>query len=41
MTFLHVGTHRHGVRVVLLNPAEAMNRSTANALLKSLEEPIA
>ncbi len=39
--FLHVGTHRHGVRVVLLNPAEAMNRSTANALLKSLEEPIA
>lgn len=39
--FLHVGTHRHGARVVLLNPAEAMNRSTANALLKSLEEPIA
>lgn len=39
--FLHVGTHRHGVRVVVLNPAEAMNRSTANALLKSLEEPIA
>jgi len=39
--FLHVGTHRHGVRVVLLNPAEAMNRPTANALLKSLEEPIA
>lgn len=39
--FLHVGTHRHGVRVVLVNPAEAMNRATANALLKSLEEPIA
>lgn len=39
--FLHLGTHRHGVRVVLLNPAEAMNRATANALLKSLEEPIA
>lgn len=39
--FLHVGTHRHGVRVVLINPAEAMNRSTANSLLKSLEEPIA
>jgi len=39
--FLHVGTHRHGVRVVLVNPAEAMNRSTANSLLKSLEEPIA
>ena len=39
--FLHLGTHRHGARVVLLNPAEAMNRPTANALLKSLEEPIA
>ena len=39
--FLHLGTHRHGVRVVLLSPAEAMNRATANALLKSLEEPIA
>jgi DNA polymerase III subunit delta' len=39
--FLHVGTHRHGARVVLINPAEAMNRSTANSLLKSLEEPIA
>ena len=39
--FLHVGTHRHGVRVILINPAEAMNRPTANSLLKSLEEPIA
>lgn len=39
--FLHVGTHRHGARVVLINPAEAMNRATANSLLKSLEEPIA
>jgi DNA polymerase-3 subunit delta' len=38
--FLHVGTHRQGLRVVLINPAEAMNRSTANSLLKSLEEPI-
>lgn len=37
--FLHVGTHRQGVRIVLLHPAEAMNRNTANALLKSLEEP--
>ena len=37
--FLHVGTHRHGLRVVLVHPAEAMNRSTANALLKTLEEP--
>lgn len=38
--FLHVGTHRDGARVILVNPAEAMNRATANALLKSLEEPI-
>ena len=37
--FLHVGTHRAGLRVVLVCPAEAMNRSTANALLKTLEEP--
>ncbi|MEI7431116.1 MAG: DNA polymerase III subunit delta' [Betaproteobacteria bacterium] len=39
--FLHVGTHRHGVRIILIHPSEAMNRSTANSLLKSLEEPIA
>ncbi len=38
--FLHVGTHRHGARLVLIHPAEAMNRATANALLKSLEEPL-
>ena len=38
--FLHVGTHRHGLRVVIVHPAEAMNRSTANALLKTLEEPL-
>lgn len=38
--FLHVGTHRRGARVVLVHPAEAMNRSAANAVLKSLEEPI-
>lgn len=37
--FLHVGTHRDGARVVLLEPAEAMNSHTANALLKTLEEP--
>lgn len=37
--FLHVGTHRQGLRVILIHPAEAMNRNTANALLKSLEEP--
>jgi DNA polymerase-3 subunit delta' len=37
--FLAVGTHRAGVRIALIRPAEAMNASTANALLKALEEP--
>lgn len=37
--FLNVGAHRAGRRVVLVAPAEAMNRNTANALLKALEEP--
>lgn len=37
--FLTVGTHRGGLRIVIVNPTEAMNRSTANALLKTLEEP--
>jgi DNA polymerase-3 subunit delta' len=37
--FLAIGTHRGGVRVILVRPAEAMNVATANALLKSLEEP--
>lgn len=39
--FLNVGTHRDGLRIILVNPAEAMNRNTANALLKTLEEPAA
>ena len=39
--FLAVGTHRSGMRVILIQPAEAMNAATANALLKALEEPIA
>jgi DNA polymerase-3 subunit delta' len=38
-TFLSVGSHRGGLRIVLVRPAEAMNPATANALLKSLEEP--
>lgn len=37
--FLNVGTHRGGLRIVIVNPTEAMNRNTANALLKTLEEP--
>lgn len=37
--FLNIGTHRGGLRIVVVYPAEAMNRNTANALLKTLEEP--
>ena len=37
--FLVVGGHRGGRRVVLIDPADAMNPVTANALLKTLEEP--
>jgi len=37
--FLAVGTHRAGLRVILVYPAETMNANTQNALLKSLEEP--
>ena len=37
--FLAVGTHRGGLHVILVYPAEAMNANTQNALLKNLEEP--
>jgi len=37
--FINISSHRNGVKVVLIQPAEAMNVSAANALLKSLEEP--
>ncbi|MDR2164766.1 MAG: DNA polymerase III subunit delta' [Zoogloeaceae bacterium] len=37
--FLAVGAHRRGLRVILLHPAETLNRAAANALLKILEEP--
>ena len=37
--FVYVGSHRHGNRVVIVSPAEAMNPAAANALLKVLEEP--
>lgn len=36
---VNLSTHRNGMRVVLIHPAEAMNVSAANALLKTLEEP--
>ncbi len=37
--FFHVSGHRSGARVCIIDPAEAMNPITANALLKILEEP--
>ncbi|MBL8481390.1 MAG: DNA polymerase III subunit delta' [Rhodocyclaceae bacterium] len=37
--FMAVGAHQGGRRVVLIEPAEAMNVQAANALLKMLEEP--
>ncbi|MDD2740733.1 MAG: DNA polymerase III subunit delta' [Rhodocyclaceae bacterium] len=39
--FFNVGTHRAGLRIVLINPTETMNRNAANSLLKTLEEPSA
>lgn len=39
INFLSISTHRNGARVIVVQPAEAMNVSAANALLKSLEEP--
>lgn len=39
--FFHVGGHRGGARVCIIDPAESMNSITANALLKILEEPSA
>lgn len=37
--FANLSAHQGGHRVVLIHPAEAMNLSAANALLKTLEEP--
>lgn len=37
--FMNVSTHRSGMRVIVLHPAEALNTAAANALLKMLEEP--
>lgn len=36
---VNLSTHRNGMRVILVHPAEAMNQNAANALLKTLEEP--
>ncbi|UGQ48616.1 DNA polymerase III subunit delta' [Massilia endophytica] len=37
--FMNISTHRAGLRVVVLYPAEALNMPASNALLKTLEEP--
>jgi len=37
--FLHLKSHQGGARVTIVWPAEAMTRSAANSLLKTLEEP--
>jgi DNA polymerase-3 subunit delta' len=37
--FMNISTHRQGMRVITLYPAEALNTASANALLKTLEEP--
>ena len=37
--FLGMSAHQGGRRVVIIHPAETMNISAANALLKNLEEP--
>jgi DNA polymerase-3 subunit delta' len=37
--FIFLTSHRGGRRIVLIHPAERLNVSAANALLKNLEEP--
>jgi len=37
--FIHVSSHRGGRKIIVVAPAEALNVSAANALLKNLEEP--
>ncbi len=38
--FMTLSTHRDGLRILVLHPAEAMKSEAANALLKTLEEPL-
>ena len=37
--FINISSHRGGVKVALIHPAESLNANAANALLKNLEEP--
>ncbi len=38
-SFVSVGGHRGGSKVILVDPADALNAASGNALLKTLEEP--
>ncbi len=38
-TFVELASHRGGERIVLIDPADALNGPAANAMLKTLEEP--
>lgn len=37
--FVTLSSHRAGLKIVLVHPAESLNTASANALLKMLEEP--
>lgn len=37
--FINISSHRNGLKIILVHPAEALNVNAANALLKNLEEP--
>lgn len=37
--FIGLSSHRAGLRIILMHPAETLNNASANALLKMLEEP--
>ncbi|WP_338848718.1 DNA polymerase III subunit delta' [Massilia sp. W12] len=37
--FINLSTHRRGLRIILLYPAQSLNLASSNALLKTLEEP--
>lgn len=39
LEFASIGGHRGSRRIILIDPADAMNREGSNALLKTLEEP--
>lgn len=39
--FVNSSAQQGGYRIIIINPANAMNQNAANALLKSLEEPTA